>query len=50
MIMNKILALCMSPDQGGLELYFLKFTMVLFLSKEIKDGFCFLKIGDLFPD
>ena len=25
MIMNKMLALCMSPDQGGLELYFLKF-------------------------
>ena len=22
--MNRILALCMSPDQGGLELYFLK--------------------------
>ena len=26
MIMNKMLALCMSPDQGGLELYFLKFA------------------------
>ena len=26
MIMNKMLALCMSPDQGGLELYFLKFV------------------------
>ena len=26
MIMNKMLALCMSQDQGGLELYFLKFT------------------------
>ena len=25
MIMNKIASLCMSPDQGGLELYFLKF-------------------------
>ena len=26
MIMNKMLAICMSPDQGGLELYFLKFA------------------------
>ena len=25
MIMNRLLALCTSPDQGGLELYFLKF-------------------------
>ena len=24
--MNRLLALCTSPDQGGLELYFLKFT------------------------
>ena len=36
MIMNKMLALCMSPDQGGLELYFLKFAniiiMIIYLS------------------
>ena len=25
MIMNRLLALCTSPDQGGLELYFIKF-------------------------
>ena len=25
MIMNRLLALCTSPDQNGLELYFLKF-------------------------
>ena len=26
MIMNRLLALCLSPDQGGLELYILKLT------------------------
>ena len=26
MIMNRMLALCLSPDQGGLELYVLKLT------------------------
>ena len=25
MIINKVLAICLSPDRGGLELYFLKF-------------------------
>ena len=24
--MNKVLALCLSPDQGGLELYIIKFV------------------------
>ena len=33
MIMNKMLALCMSPDQGGLELYFIKFHQILYDKK-----------------
>ena len=33
--MNRLLALCTSPDQGGLELYFIKFVKHYYDEKNV---------------